>query len=60
MKKEMLELARKKGVNVMQCAVDNWLCYVSLEGNNVKHIKETAKLSTLIKFLSDNKIKINN
>ena len=60
MKKELLELARKKGVDVMECAVDNWVCYVSLEGNNVKYIKETAKLSTLIKFLAKNQIKINN
>lgn len=60
MKKELLELARKKGVDVMECAVDNWVCYVSLEGNKVKHIKTTAKLSTLIKFLAKNKIKIKN
>jgi len=60
MKKEMLELARKKGVTVRNYYANDWLCFVILEGNNVKHIKETAKLSTLIKFLSDNKIKINN
>ena len=60
MKKELLELARKKGVIVMEYAVNTWVCYVSLDNNSVKYIKETAKLSTLIKFLAKNKIKINN
>ncbi len=60
MKKELIGLARKGGVTVRNYYANDWLCFVILEDNNVKHIKGTATLSILIKFLSDNKIKINN
>ena len=56
---ELIELARKNGVNVEQYG--EWRhIFVMRSNGNFEEIKCCKKLSTLIKFLSDNNIKINN
>ena len=56
-KAELIELARKNGVTVMNVCGKWWADITKPKNLN---LKIDIKLSTLIKFLSDNNIKINN
>ena len=59
MKKELLELARKKGVVIRSLTWTNkWVAHIIVKQESRTIVRK--KLSTLIKFLADNKIKINN
>jgi hypothetical protein len=59
-KSEFIELARKNGVTVINYYGKSWFCFITINKTQIEGIKETKHLKTLIKFLTDNKIKINN
>lgn len=56
-KSELIELARKNGVIVYPIY---WGWRIDVCNNNCEKLMTSKKLSTLIKFLADNNIKINN
>jgi hypothetical protein len=59
-KAELLELAQKHGVTVRNYYSKSWFCFITINETQTEWVRETKHLKTLIKFLTDNKIKINN
>jgi hypothetical protein len=57
---ELIELARKTGVIVRNYYSKSWFCFITINETQTEWVKEAKHLKTLIKFLADNNIKINN